>query len=81
MMRVDGTLMGMDEEVKSMIPQWRRGHFSMLLDASTQPASMFMVDHQKKLFANMSKKKKVRDIDAEVSKPCTGNAVKPGWQM
>lgn len=65
-MRVDGTLMGMDEEVKSMIPQWRRGHFSMLLDASTQPASAFMVDHQKKMFANMSKKKKTRDIDSEV---------------
>ena len=65
-MRVDGTLMGMDEEAKSMIPQWRRGHFSMLLDASTQPATAFMVDHQKKLYANMSKKKKTRDIDSEV---------------
>ena len=69
-MRVDGTLMGMDEESKSMIPQWRRGHFSMLLDASTQPASMFMVDHQKKLYANMSKKKKTRDIDTEVCHSC-----------
>ena len=67
-MRVDGTLMGMDEENKKMIPQWRRGHFSMLFDASTQPASVFICDHEKKLFANMAtKKKKVRDIDAEVS--------------
>lgn len=66
-MRVDGTLMGMDEETKKMIPQWRRGHFSLLFDASTQPASVFICDHEKKLFANMaSKKKKIRDIDAEV---------------
>ena len=66
-MRVDGTLMGMDEDVKKMIPQWRRGHFSMLFDASTQPANVFICDHQKKLFASMAKKKKVRDMDAEVS--------------
>ena len=65
-MRVDGTLMGMDEEVKKMIPQWRRGHFSLLFDASTQPASVFICDHEKKLFANMASKKKIRDIDAEV---------------
>ncbi|DBA81584.1 TPA: hypothetical protein ACH3X1_007353 [Trebouxia sp. C0004] len=65
-MRVDGTLMGMDEDVKKMIPQWRRGHFSMLFDASTQPANVFICDHQKKLFASMAKKKKVRDMDAEV---------------
>ena len=57
----------MDEEAKKMIPQWRRGHFSLLFDASTQPASVFICDHEKKLFANMaSKKKKIRDIDAEV---------------
>ena len=66
-MRVDGTLMGMDEDVKKMIPQWRRGHFSMLFDASTQPANVFICDHQKKLFASMAKKKNVRDMDAEVS--------------
>ena len=66
-MRVDGTLMGMDEDSKKMIPQWRRGHFSLLFDASTQPASVFICDHQKKLFANMAKKKKARDMDAEVT--------------
>ncbi len=69
-MRVDGTLMGMDEDVKKMIPQWRRGHFSMLFDASTQPANVFICDHQKKLFASMAKKKKVRDMDAEVRSNC-----------
>ena len=74
-MRVDGTLMGMDEESKKMIPQWRRGHFSLLFDASTQPASVLICDHQKKLFANMAdrKKKKARDMDGEVG--CQSNAV------
>ena len=68
MMRVDGTLMGMDEESKKMIPQWRRGHFSLLFDASTQPATVFICHHQKRLFANMAdrKKKKARDMEAEV---------------
>lgn len=66
---MDGTLMGMDEDSKKMIPQWRRGHFSLLFDASTQPASVFICDHQKKLFANMAKKKKARDMDAEVIVP------------
>ena len=65
-MRVDGTLMGMDEDSKKMIPQWRRGHFSMLFDASAQPAQLYICDHQKKLFASMAKKKKARDMDAEV---------------
>ncbi|KAL3142410.1 hypothetical protein ABBQ38_002745 [Trebouxia sp. C0009 RCD-2024] len=65
-MRVDGTLMGMDEDNKKMIPQWRRGHFSLLFDASTQPASVFICDHEKKLYANMASQKKVRDVDAEV---------------
>lgn len=81
-MRVDGTLMGMDEDVKRMIPQWRRGHFSMLFDASTQPANVFICDHQKKLFANMAKKKKVRDMDAEVSSDLSGFAASsqaPFW--
>ena len=65
-MRVDGTLMGMDEESKKMIPQWRRGHFSMLFDASTQPATVLICDHEKKVYADMAKKKKARDLDAEV---------------
>lgn len=69
-MRVDGTLMGMDGENKKMIPQWRRGHFSLLFDASTQPASVFICDHEKKLYANMASQKKVRDVDAEVSLSC-----------
>lgn len=77
-MRVDGTLMGVDEENKKMIPQWRRGHFSMLFDASTQPASVFICDHEKKLFANMATQKKVRDMDAEVGLSfacrCTGQS-------
>ena len=28
--RVDGTLMGIDDKSKSLIPEWKRGHFSVL---------------------------------------------------
>ena len=32
-LRVDGTLMGLDDAKRSFIPRWKRGHFSLLVDA------------------------------------------------
>lgn len=32
--RVDGTLMGMDRKRQGLIPNWKRGHFSLLFDGS-----------------------------------------------
>ena len=43
-LRVDGTLMGVEDEGPSLIPRWRRGHFSLLFDGSTQvPALLFSI--------------------------------------
>lgn len=33
LLRVDGTLMGPDDRSRSFIPRWKRGHFSLLVDA------------------------------------------------
>jgi hypothetical protein len=33
-LRVDGTLMGIDNKSLSLIPEWKRGHFSLIMDGS-----------------------------------------------
>jgi hypothetical protein len=33
LLRVDGTLMGLDDKARSLIPRWKRGHFSLLVNA------------------------------------------------
>ena len=33
-LRVDGTLMGIDTKSTSIIPEWKRGHFSLILDGT-----------------------------------------------
>ena len=35
-LRVDGSLMGVEDEGPSLIPRWKRGHFSLLFDGATQ---------------------------------------------
>ncbi len=32
LLRVDGTLMGLDEKKRALIPRWKRGHFSLLVN-------------------------------------------------
>ena len=34
-LRVDGSLMGIDASAGGLIPEWKRGHFSLVLDGST----------------------------------------------
>lgn len=38
MLRMDGSLMGLDTKSPSLIPQWKRGHYSLVVDGDT-PAS------------------------------------------
>ncbi len=35
-LRVDGTLMGVEEDGSSLVPRWKRGHFSLLFDGACQ---------------------------------------------
>lgn len=68
-LRVDGSLMGLDEKSTSLIPQWKRGHFSLVFDGSTTPATLLFLDHRKARYLNLlaERKKHVAGmVDAEV---------------
>ena len=57
-MRVDGSLMGVDEEQSTLLPKWKRGHFSVLFDASTQPSTAYFVDWNSRTYVDLQKEKK-----------------------
>ena len=67
-MRVDGSLMGLDDKNTGLLPQWKRGHFSLLFDGATTPATILLCDHVKKKYLdlNQEKKKHKPSIDEEV---------------
>ena len=71
LMRVDGSLMGIDDKANTLIPQWKRGHFSLLFDGRPTPATLLLVDHRKKTVVDLTKEKRKHrpDIDDEVSIP------------
>ena len=67
-LRIDGSWMGVDEESTSMIPDWKRGHFSLLFDGAFQPSLILLLDHEKKTWMDLHKEKKQagKDPDSEV---------------
>jgi hypothetical protein len=67
-MRVDGSLMGIDDKAATLIPTWKRGHFSLLFDGSQTPASLLLVDHHKRTVVDLAQEKKKHkpDLDEEV---------------
>lgn len=69
LLRVDGTLMGLDDRSRSFIPRWKRGHFSLLVDAGATPTAAFLVDHTEKAFYDLYRERKahLRSIDEEVA--------------
>ena len=69
-LRVNGTLMGMDDKSTTLIPEWKRGSFSLLFDGSTVPATLLFLDHRKGRYFDLTaeRKKQGHAVDAEVSK-------------
>ena len=69
LMRVDGSLMGIDDKANTLIPQWKRGHFSLLFDGRPTPASLLLVDHRKQTVVDLTKERRIKrpEIDDEVS--------------
>lgn len=69
LMRVDGSLMGIDDKANTLIPQWKRGHFSLLFDGRPTPATLLLVDHRKGTVVDLTKEKRKHrpDVDDEVS--------------
>jgi len=78
-MRVDGSLMGLDDKNTSLLPQWKRGHFSLLFDGATTPATILLCDHVKKKFLDLSQEKKKHrpSIDEEVG----WAALEAAWKL
>ena len=74
-MRVDGSLMGVDDKAKSLIPSWKRGHFSLLFDGAPQPASLLLADHRKRTVVDLTQEKKKHrpEIDDEVGSAVRGS--------
>lgn len=66
--RVDGTLKGVDEKSSSMIPEWKRGHFSLLFDGATTPNTILLLDHVRGSYVDLGAEKQQNkpDIDAQV---------------
>ncbi|KAL4444592.1 hypothetical protein ABPG77_002409 [Micractinium sp. CCAP 211/92] len=69
LLRVDGTLMGLDDQTRSLIPRWKRGHFSLLVDAGATPTAAFLVDHTERVYYDLYRERKahLRSIDEEVA--------------
>ncbi|GAB4821203.1 hypothetical protein N2152v2_008249 [Parachlorella kessleri] len=81
-LRVDGTLMGIDHEAHTLLPTWKRGSFSLLVDASATPVSLLFVDHTAQQWVDLTaeRKKKPRDIDKEVRELLEEGASKVKWK-
>lgn len=67
-LRIDGTLRGLDPTSHALLPKWKRGPFSLLVDASTTPVAATLVDHTEATYVDLYAERKaaVRDIDQDV---------------
>ena len=67
------SLMGVDEGASSMLPKWKRGHFSVLFNGATQPSAVYLVDWAARTFVDVQKEKKKakQPPDAEARRPPT----------
>merc|ERR1719353_1301095 len=65
-LRIDGTLMGLDEEAATsgaMLPRWRRGRFSLILLGGSEPR-LYLLRHPKDPPKGKGEKKKAKDGEA-----------------
>lgn len=56
LLRIDGSLKGVKEEAKTMLPNWKYGHFSLLIDTNTGPTGFqppVYVSHDKQRFTRL----------------------------
>ena len=67
-LRIDGTLRGLDPKSTALLPHWKRGPFSLLVDASTTPVAATLVDHTEGTWVDLYAERKavVRDIEQDV---------------
>ncbi|PSC68048.1 Ankyrin repeat domain-containing 13C [Micractinium conductrix] len=77
-LRVEGTLMGLDSRSRSLIPRWKRGHFSLLVDAGVSPTRAFLVDHTERVYYDLYQERKahLKPIEQEVAEMIADGASK-----
>lgn len=64
--RIDGHMKGMNEDAKTLLPTWKYGHFSLLVDtAAADAASPIYVSHDKQRYTMLD----VRPFHCENSCP------------
>lgn len=69
--------MGLDDKSTSLIPEWKRGHFSLLFDGSTTPSTLLFLDHRKCRFFDLTKERKkntAADLEVPPSQSQSGVA-------
>eukprot|EP00892_Ulva_mutabilis_P007107 jgi/Ulvmu1/4769/UM020_0054.1 len=64
-LRVDGHLKGMREDSKTLLPHWKYGHFSILLNTARGERMALYVNHDRKTYTVMEVLGKVEDIDSK----------------
>lgn len=77
--RVDGTLMGVDRDSKNIIPEWKRGHFSLIYDGTTDKPQTWFLNHKKKKFVDITEDRRkfkgaemshfAREVDEMLDQP------------
>ncbi|KAL4853054.1 Ankyrin repeat domain-containing protein 13C [Chlorella vulgaris] len=77
-LRVDGTLMGLEEHRHSLIPHYKRGRFSLLVNAGVSPTAAFLVDHCTQSYFDLYHERKahLKGVDREVAEMLAEGASK-----
>lgn len=64
--------MGIEKHSTGILPEWKRGRFSLLFDGVQTPAQLCLVDHVRKTYLDITEEKQQRkhagqfDVDADV---------------
>lgn len=75
--RIDGALKGLDEDAHSMLPSWKYGHFSILVDAGKHTPTAVLVDHDKGTYTPIEVRRRLRFLHAT----CMDSFGPPGVQQ
>eukprot|EP01026_Neomeris_dumetosa_P074137 TRINITY_DN7693_c0_g1_i12.p1 TRINITY_DN7693_c0_g1~~TRINITY_DN7693_c0_g1_i12.p1 ORF type:complete len:562 (-),score=88.43 TRINITY_DN7693_c0_g1_i12:574-2259(-) len=55
-LRIDGSLMGVDQKKSGLLPEWKRGHFSVIFDGSQEKTQSWLLNHTKKYVYDLKEK-------------------------
>lgn len=71
---MDGTLLGVEENSKRLIPEWKRSPFSLLFNGAATHSKIYFVDHARSAYceiidARRKTKAKEKSIAAQASPP------------